>query len=426
MLAVTDSPTNGPAPDFSAAAPELSAAAPATIAASQKVLPTSAVADAGEVVLARLTGFTGFLRANGFGVGGADSIRVLEATADAGILDKDILRWTLKALLCGRGDEWRRFDTLFDAYFLPPNKNVFVQSNVPTADAKQSAGGMDDSHESVPTVNSDDGLNDEAEDSTARHGASREEALSSTDFRDLNQAEQTRRMETLMRRFARRMKHLTLRREARSHRGRRLDLQGTIRQSVASGGTPLRLAWKEHRRIRPRLVLMLDVSRSMSQYSFFYLRLARALCAELMDVHCFIFHTRITSVAQALRDPDPWRSQERLHLLAAGWGGGTRIGECLRDFNHDQGARLVHSRTGVIIVSDGYDTGEPEMLAESLATLRRRARRMVWLNPLLNQPGFSPESRGMQAAMPHLDLLAPGADLESIEQVLPQLIEALR
>ena len=127
-----------------------------------------------------------------------------------------------------------------------------------------------------------------------------------------------------------------------------------------------------------------------------------------------------------MSDPDPWRSQERLHLLAVGWGGGTRIGECLRDFNRSQGARLVHSRTGVIIVSDGYDTGEPEVLAEALAALRRRSRRMVWLNPLLNQPGFSPESRGMQAAMPHIDLLAPGADLAAIERVLPQIIEALR
>ena len=233
-------------------------------------------------------------------------------------------------------------------------------------------------------------------------------------------------VEALMRRFARRLKHMQLRREAASHHGQRIDLQSTIRRSVASGGTPLRLAWKRRRRVRPRLVLLLDVSRSMSLYSFFYLRLARALCAELADVHCFIFHTRITGVAEALRDPDPWRSQERLHLLAAGWGGGTRIGECLQDFNRDAGARLVHSRTGVIVVSDGYDTGEPRLLAAALATLRQRARRVVWLNPLLNQPGFTPQSQGMQAALPHLDLLAPGADLDELERLLPQLIESLR
>jgi uncharacterized protein with von Willebrand factor type A (vWA) domain len=164
----------------------------------------------------------------------------------------------------------------------------------------------------------------------------------------------------------------------------------------------------------------------MSAWSFFYLLLARALCRELADVHCFIFHTRITDVGEALRDRDPWRSQERLHLLAAGWAGGTRIGDCVRHFNSHDGSRVVHSRTGVIIVSDGYDTGEPEILGAAMQALRRRARRVVWLNPLLDDPGFEPVSGGMRAASPHLDLLAAGADLASIERVLPDLIEALR
>jgi uncharacterized protein with von Willebrand factor type A (vWA) domain len=373
---------------------------------------------------ARLAGFAGFLHANGFGVGGADSVRVLETAAQTGILDQQILRWSFKALLCARGEEWRRFDALFDAYFLPPNRKIFTESNAAAAGARQAR--MSDGSESEPASGVGHGVAGDTDAGDARHGASREESLASTDFRQLNQAEHAREIEALMRRFARRLKHLHLRRDARFHRGRRLDLQGTIRQSVASGGTPLRLAWKERRRVRPRLLLLLDVSRSMSLYSFFYLRLARALSAELADVHCFIFHTRITGVSEALRDPDPWRSQERMHLLAAGWGGGTRIGECLRDFNRDHGARLVHSRTGVIIVSDGYDTGEPALLARELAALRRRARRMVWLNPLLNQPDFRPEGRGMQAALPHLDLLAPGADLAAIERVLPRIIEALR
>jgi uncharacterized protein with von Willebrand factor type A (vWA) domain len=383
-------------------------------------------AELGAAVRARLAGFAGFLRANGFGVAGGDSASVL-ATADrVGILDPQILRWSLKALLCGRGDEWRRFDALFDAYFLPPNKTAFVEQRARTAGVANAAGGSLYGSEGPPLAvagkgpsNGDDGI-------AARHGASREESLASTDFRDLDKADHARAIEALMRRFARRLKHLQLRREARFQHGRRLDLQGTIRQSVGSGGTPFRLAWKHRRRVRPRLILLLDVSRSMSQYSFFYLRLARALCGELADVHCFIFHTRITGVSVALRDPDPWRSQERLHLLAAGWAGGTRIGECLRDFNRDHGPRLVHSRTGVIIVSDGYDTGEPVLLAEALAALKRRARRLVWINPLLRQPGFSLEGRGMQAALPYLDLLAPGADLASIAHMLPKIIDTLR
>ncbi len=379
--------------------------------------------DIGSVLLTRIAGFTAFLHANGYGVSAADSVDIVDTASQTGILNQPILRWNLKSLLCNRYEEWRRFDALFDAYFLPPDKTVFAQRDAAAGTPEATTAGHDAGvYESPATAEHAPG--DEAE--VAGRGASREDNLSSTDFSELNQADQARKVEALMRRLARRLKHLKLRREARSQRGRRLDLQGTIRQSVASGGTPLRLAWKTRRRVRPRLVLLLDVSRSMNAYSFFYLRLARALCNELKDVHCFIFHTRITDVSAALRDTDPWRAQERLTVLAVGWAGGTRIGECLRDFNREQGARLVHSRTGVIIVSDGYDTGDTALLGDALGTLRRRARRMVWFNPLLNQPDFTPVARGMRTAMPYLDLLAPGADLAAIERVLPQLIESLQ
>ena len=378
--------------------------------------------DVGTVLLMRIAGFTAFLHENGYGVSAADSVDIVDAASRTGVLNQPILRWNLKSLLCNRYEEWQRFDALFDAYFLPPNIKVFVHSDASVGTPEVTGTGDDATHESPATA--ENAVVDET--TAARYGASPEENLSSTDFSELNQSDQARKVEALMRRLAQRLKHLKLRREARSQRGRRLDLQSTIRQSVASGGTPLRLAWKTRRRVRPRLVLLLDVSRSMNAYSFFYLRLARALCNELKDVHCFIFHTRITSVGEALRDPDPWRAQERLNVLAVGWAGGTRIGECLQDFNREQGARLVHSRTGVLIVSDGYDTGDTALLADALGTLRRRARRMIWFNPLLNQPDFTPVARGMRTAMPYLDLLAPGADLAAIERVLPQLIESLR
>ena len=271
--------------------------------------------DIGTILLTRIAGFAAFLHANGYGVGGADSVRIVEAASQTGLLNQPILRWSLKSLLCNRYEEWQRFDALFDAYFLPPIRNVFVQSDVATG-AQETINGQDDDGANEAATETEYGLVDDTE--AARHGASREENLASTDFSELNQADQARKVEALMRRFARRMKHLKLRREVRSQRGRRLDLQSTIRQSVASGGTPLRLAWKTRRRVRPRLVLLLDVSRSMNAYSFFYLRLARALCNELADVHCFIFHTRITSVGEALRDPDPWRAA---HIQQKHWIG---------------------------------------------------------------------------------------------------------
>lgn len=366
----------------------------------------------------RLSGFPAFLRANGFAVGGGDAVQVLQTAQKVGLLDPDILRWSLQSLLCGRCDEWLRFDELFDAWFLPANK---WQRPEP-----RDAGGTSPGGEQPGAAGNDNEGHADGEAVRPRRAASREEALGSADFRALAQREHALDIEALMRRFARQLRHIRLRRQARMRHGRRLDLPATIRRSVASGGTPFHLAWRDRRRVRPRLVLLIDVSRSMVLYSFFYLRLARALSAELADVHTFIFHTRVTAVSQALQDPDPWRAQERLHLIAQGWAGGTRIGDSLAQFNREHAARLVHSRTAVIVLSDGYDTGAPERLAEALAQLRRRARRIVWLNPLANDPDYAPVAQGMQAALPHLDLFAPGGDLNSLRAVLPALIEALR
>jgi len=363
----------------------------------------------------RLAGFPTFLRANGFAVGGGDAVPVLQTAERVGVLDQDVLRWSLRALLCGRGEEWRRFDRLFDAWFLPANR-------------WQKPERRDSAAHGLSGAQPGGGASGHADDDLAIHprdAASRDEVLSSADFRALTEREHALDIEALMRRLARQLKHIRLRREARARHGRRLDLPGTIRRSVASGGTPLQLAWRDRRRVRPRIVLLIDVSRSMVLYSFFYLRLARALSAELGDVASFIFHTRVTAVSQALHDPDPWRAQERLHLIAQGWAGGTRIGESLLQFNREHAPRVVHSRAVVIVMSDGYDTGEPALLSAALAQLKRRARRIVWLNPLMNQPGFAPVSQGMQAALPHLDLLAPGGDLASLRAVLPKLVDAL-
>lgn len=362
----------------------------------------------------RLAGFPGFLHANGFALGAGDAVEVLRTARTVGVLDPQLLRWSLQALLCGRADEWRRFDALFDAWFLPANRWAAPERrSVPAEHGAAAMGGVA-------------GSGQPGEGLRPRDAASRAESLASADFRELDAGEQVLEIEVLMRRFARRLKHLQLRREARARRGRHLALSPTIRRSIASGGTPFHLCWKAPRRVRPRLVLLLDVSRSMAAYSFFYLRLARALSGELADVHSFIFHTRVTAVSEALRDPDPWRAQERLHLIAQGWGGGTRIGESLAQFNREHAPRLVHARTAVIVLSDGYDTGEPRQLAEALAGLRRRARRIVWLNPLCSRPGYTPVARGMQAALPYLDLHAPGDSLSALEAVLPQLLEALR
>jgi uncharacterized protein with von Willebrand factor type A (vWA) domain len=384
------------------------------------------------VLLARYTGFAGLLRANDFRVTSSDVAASMEVAERMGQLDSQLLRWSLRALLCSRAEEWRRFDELFDAYFLRPNRSKLVEARTSGAGKIEPghAGGQRDGSEGTPLSLAQRGeppdQPTQPDGSAAQHGAADEESLAYADFRHLNQADELFAIDAAIRRFARRLQGIQMRREQRANAGRVIDMAWTVRRSVSRGGLPLDLGWRRKRRVRPRIVLLLDVSRSMSLYSFFYLRLARVLSARVSDVHCFIFHTRLVGVEQALRDPDPWRSQERLQMLSEGWAGGTRIGDSLDEFNRQHAAKLLHSRTAVVVVSDGYDAGEPERLQQALAAMRRRCRCLVWLNPLASRADFTPASMGMQAALPYIDLLAGARDLASLERVLPEVLEVLQ
>lgn len=380
-----------------------------------------------QIITAKITGFVSTLRENGFAVGLAEAGDTMRMAEYLGVLSPRLLRDGWRALLCARADEWHRFDDLFDSYWMPPNRRKMVESRTGGAGQiahdpfAQTAGGK-----AGPALQSDlddSGARDGGD--AAKEGASAAESLETADFNTLTQPAQTRAIEAIIRRFARRLQRLKIRREIADKTGGRLNLRGTMRRAVGAGGSPARLSYISQRKLRPRLVFLLDVSRSMSLYSFFYLRVARALAAELSDVHVFLYHTHLTHVSEALADPDPWRAQERLAILSAGWAGGTRIGDCIEDFNRQHAGRLVHGRTAVIIASDGYDTGEAGVLGRALACLARRAKRIIWLNPLKGQPGYAPLARGMAEALPHLHLFAAGHDLATLDAACSATLEVL-
>jgi uncharacterized protein with von Willebrand factor type A (vWA) domain len=397
-----------------------------TVASCTPAAPPDDLADR---LVSRYAGFAAWLRAHGFLVGSGEVAASLDVAQRMGQFDGELLRWSLRALLCSRAEDWRRFDALFDAYFQVPNRRVQVAARHGGAGplAAPPGDGPRDASEGMPLARagSDDTAGN-ADGGAAERGACAAESLARTDFAHLNQPDELYAIDAALRRFAERLQRITTRRERQAANGAAIDLPRTIRRSVSQGGVPLELAWRRRRRVRPRIVLLLDVSRSMNLYSFFYLRLARVLSARVSDVHAFIFHTRLVGVGEALGDPDPWRSQERLHLLSAGWSGGTRIGDSLAEFNRRHAAKLLHSRTAVVIASDGYDAGDPARLSDALAALRRRCRSVVWLNPLAGRADFAPVSAGMSAALPHLDLLAGAGDLASLERVLPQVLSILR
>jgi uncharacterized protein with von Willebrand factor type A (vWA) domain len=254
-----------------------------------------------------------------------------------------------------------------------------------------------------------------------REGAARAEVLAVTDIRHIVDREEIAATHALAERLARRMRARLVRREQVKRRGRRLDLRRTIHKSIAHGGTPVDLAWRRRKHKPLRMVVLLDASGSMSLYTAFFVRFLHGVVDAFREAEAFVFHTRLAHVSPSLRDRNVERAVDKLSLMAQGIGGGTRIGESLATFNQWHAKRVISSRTVVMIVSDGYDTGAPERLATEMRRLRRRCRRIVWLNPLIGWNAYSPEARGMQAALPHIDLFAPAHNLESLAALEPYL-----
>jgi uncharacterized protein with von Willebrand factor type A (vWA) domain len=173
------------------------------------------------------------------------------------------------------------------------------------------------------------------------------------------------------------------------------------------------------RPLRP--VMLLDASGSMSQYSGVFLRFMLAFLKRLPAGEGFLFHTRLVEMAPILRERRKAHALDRLSLLAEGWGGGTRIGECLDTFARLHAKRALRGRSALFILSDGYDTGEPALLGKAMRSLARRTRRVIWLNPLLGWRDYAPVAAGMAAALPHIDVFAPAHNLESLAALEPHL-----
>ena len=374
------------------------------------------------LVQERLVEFVRLARGNGFRVGVAEEVDAQRVALCCGIADREQLRWGLRGLLCSDRDDWERFDALFDAYWLVPNASSRVSAGtggLGRPARKEAGAGRGDA--GPPDQGEDADAADAGQDGT-RGGASLRETLEQGDFQALADSGQMRAMERLVEALARRMRRRLVRRERIQRKGRRLHLRHTIRHSLPFGGTPLRLAFRERRRRVPRLILIMDVSRSMAMYSFLFLRFARGIVTAFRDADAFACHTRLIHITDALRQPDQTRVTQSLALISQGWSGGTRLGESLETFNRDYG-RLLNGTTSVILVSDGLDTGEPAALGRQLATLRGRCRRLIWLNPLLGRPGYEPRTGGMLAALPHLDLFAPAHNLQSLAALEPALAE---
>jgi uncharacterized protein with von Willebrand factor type A (vWA) domain len=251
-------------------------------------------------------------------------------------------------------------------------------------------------------------------------GASDTESATAKDFSEFTN-EELEEVSRLARRMVRRLARRPSRRWRPVKRGPRVNLRRLLRLSLKTGGELIEIAYKERRPKRTKLVVICDVSGSMDIYSRLLLQFIYGLQNSFAKVESFVFATSLARITGDLKNKTYKRALDRLSSNVRGWSGGTRIGASLVTFN-EQWLRRIDKRTVIIILSDGWDTGEPEKLAAALSLLKRRAGRLIWLNPLLGRADYAPVTRGMQAALPFINVFAPAHDLASLRALEPHLV----
>ena len=204
----------------------------------------------------------------------------------------------------------------------------------------------------------------------------------------------------------------------RAHRrGRRPDLQATLRSALRTGGEPIERHWREPGPRLRRLVLLLDISGSMEPYARAMLRFVHAAVSGRQRVEAFAIGTRLTRMTKELHSRDPDKALAQAGQRVHDWSGGTRLGECLRTFNDQWGVRGMARGAIVVILSDGWDRGDPTVLAEQMRRLRRISYHLIWVNPLKVTPGYAPLARGMAAALPYVDDFVEGHSLAAMQEL---------
>jgi uncharacterized protein with von Willebrand factor type A (vWA) domain len=375
----------------------------------------------------RLAAFLHVLRDNAFAVGpreGQDAAALM-ASSLAG--KPGLLRSAFKHLFSARKSDWEKFDGLFDAFWLGsrvrsrsrtsgaakaannPALKTMQDNAAPRADAREAS-------DQAPSGEEPDGGGE-----GKAEGASGAQNLAETDFRKIADPAQLEEAHAIASRLARAMRARLTRRDLARRRGYRLDLRRTIHRNISHGGVPVSLVRRRRKEKPLRLVMLLDASGSMSMYTAVFLRFIHGVLDAFREAEAFLFHTRLVHVSDAMKERDAQRALDRLSMMAQGAGGGTRIGESLAAFNRWHAARVIHSRTCVMIVSDGYETGDAALLGREMAQLEKRCRRIVWLNPMIGWEGYAPEAAGIKAALPHVDLYAPAHTLKSLADLEPYL-----
>jgi uncharacterized protein len=361
--------------------------------------------------------FARVLRGTGLAVPVSAVVSFGEALAAVGLERRDDVYWAARATLVHRPEDREVFDRAFRVFWEhavgaetePEPEPLTVTLAV---DSDEDAGG--DDPESAPAN----------EDPSLELRFSGTEVLRHKDFAVYDDTElaEAHRLMTRMRLTGSPRRSLRL--APTTHRTSRPDLRRTVRAALRTEGEPIRRHFRTPATRHRRLVLLLDVSGSMEPYARALLRFVQAAVAGRRRVEAFALGTRLTRITRELGSRDPDEALRQAGERVVDWSGGTRLGDGLRRFNEEWGVRGMARGAVVVILSDGWDRGDPDELAEAMQRLRRVAHRIVWVNPLKVTPGYAPLARGMAAALPYVDRFVEGHSLVAMEQLADVLDEA--
>jgi uncharacterized protein len=356
--------------------------------------------------LQAIAGFAALLREHGLKVGVAEQQAFVQTALAVPLVRAARLDAAWRAIACQNARDWRRWPELFERYWYPQRLKgqVRVSGQVrATRDLRQVVqalhASMDAPRPSAGARAMDSALDAVAGDlqesgsPRAQGGASGAEALHDRSLAEWLPQDLTQ-LELLAERIARRLRERLTRRWHDHARGTRLDVRRTLRASLKTGGLPLAPVWRRPRREKPRVFILVDVSRSMETHAQLFLRIARAFVAAI-NARVFVFHTRLAEVTPLLQR-DSAAVQEKVNAVTAGFGGGTRIATSLADFHRVHVRAQLGRSARVWVLSDGFDADAPEQLAEELATVRGRGARITWFHPSDNPP----QSAAVRQAMP--------------------------
>ena len=360
---------------------------------------------------AAITEFCRFARESGLTNGVQQTLAALEVARTMECSDSQTFALALRAVLTSSKEEWDLFNRIFELFW-GASLNAPGHDSKDGEEPKFSAHRPTASPQALMAFSGSDSAEAERE-GKAVSGASAQQRLQKVDLADVPQEDLLALEQISMRLFRKMSQRLSRRRRIRNF-AEHIDVRRTIRRSISHGGDPIVLAFRARKPRKHKLVIFLDVSGSMNSYSLFLVRFAYALQKSFKHVNTFLFSTNVVEITDLLHTRELPEALRGLSERAAGWAGGTKIGDSLRDFNRRQARKLLSNNTTFIILSDGWDTGEPEMLAAELRDIRRRAREIIWLNPLLGLEEYAPVTRGMSAALPHVDVFAPAHNLESL------------